>query len=170
MPGRPSAPVEFIAGANMGFRKEVFKAIGGFQAGRRRAHDMECILRARAQGFSIFFEPRAIVQHIPKRTRLSTIFRYAAKHASETILLRQRFRDVLRTPSILRSPFLLLFSAPLIALHITVGIYCANLARVKQLHTLPIVYALKIAWCCGAASGLLRKRNSLPRVQGEKTL
>ena len=154
MPGKKRGFIPFIAGANMGFRRSVLEDVQGFQEAKRFADDMELILRARARGYRIYFEPKAIVVHDPERTTLSALLKYAARHASETIKLRQEYRLLLRTPFILQSPFLILLTAPLIALNVTLRIYLLNLSLMKRFWAAPIVVALKLAWCWGAARGL----------------
>ncbi len=157
MPGRKARPVEFIAGSNMGFRKSVFEELSGAQTGRKCAEDTEFILRARLKGYRIYFVPDAVVTHDHNRTTLAKIFRYSSEHASVTILLRDQYRSLLRTPFVLRSPALILMTAPVIALKVTAGIYLSNLRQAKYFWTAPMVFALKLAWCWGAACGLRRQ-------------
>jgi GT2 family glycosyltransferase len=154
MPGRKARPVESIAGANMGFRRSVFEELNGSQEGRRCAEDMELILRARLKGYRIYFVPDAIVTHDHDRITMASIFRYSPKHASITILLRNQYRLLMRTPFVLRSPALILIAAPIIALKVTASIYLSNLCLLKHFWTAPMVFALKLAWCWGAARGL----------------
>jgi GT2 family glycosyltransferase len=157
MSGRKAGPVEFIAGSNMGFRKSVLKELNGSQEGRRCAEDMELILRARLKGYRIYFVPDAVVTHDHDRTTLAKILKYSLEHASVTILLRNQYCSLLRTPFVLRSPALILMAAPVIALKVTAGIYMSNLHLAKYFWTAPMVFALKLAWCWGAACGLRRQ-------------
>jgi GT2 family glycosyltransferase len=106
IPGCKRRPVEFIAGANMGFRRSVLDELGGFDAKVKTAEDMEFILRARSKGYRIYLACDAIVTHDHNRTNLDTVFKYSAKHAAETILLRNKYRSLLGTPFVLRSSFL----------------------------------------------------------------
>ena len=158
MPSRKPGPVDFIAGANMGFRRAVIEEVGGFAENLRHAEDMEFILRARGKGYRPCFEPEAVVTHLPDRITLAQIIRHAARHAEHTILLRQRHRRTLRTPFLLRSPALLLAGAPLIALKVTAGIYAGDRKLLRLWWTAPVVYATKLAWCAGAARALRQHR------------
>jgi glycosyltransferase involved in cell wall biosynthesis len=158
MPGRKGDSREFIAGANMGMKRTVLEEINGFEEGRRTAEDMEFILRARQKGYRIYFASDAIVTHDPDRSSLSAIFKYSSEHASATILMRKQYRSLLRTPFVLRSPILILLTAPIIALRVTLGIYLGNLNIIKLFWTAPAVYGLKMAWCWGAARGLWKER------------
>jgi GT2 family glycosyltransferase len=154
MPGRKPGKVEFIAGANMGFRRTVLDELDGFDEDIRMAEDMELILRARLKGHRIHLAADAIVTHDHDRTTLGSVFRYSAKHASATILLRNKYRSLLGTPFVLRSAFLTVMAAPVIALKVTLGIYLRNPRLAMLFWTAPLVYALKLAWCWGAACGL----------------
>lgn len=154
MPGRKEGPAEFIAGANMGIRRLLFEEVKGFPDEYPMGPDMHFILKARQAGYQIHFVPEAFVIHSHNRTSLLSILRYAANHASETIILRNRYRLLMSTPFVLRSPVLLLAAAPLIALKVTADIYVKNINNAKFIWTAPVVYALKLAWCWGAARGL----------------
>jgi GT2 family glycosyltransferase len=154
MPCQRAGPVALIAGANMGFRREVLEDVGGFRDSRGYAEDIEFILRARARGYAPYFDPRAIVTHDPDRSTLRGIFAYSASHAASTVHLRNTYRDVLHTPGLLRSPVLLLAAAPAIALAVTLRIYLSSPWLARCFWTAPIVYGLKFAWCVGAAQGL----------------
>jgi GT2 family glycosyltransferase len=158
MPGLPAGYTDFIAGASMGFRRSVLVELGKFKEGCKAADDTELILRARSQGYRPYFVPEAVAWHEPQRTTLAQIVQYSALHASVTIALRNQYRVLLRTPWVLRSPWLLLITAPLIALKVTAGIYLANRNLIKTWWTAPMVYALKLAWCWGAFRGLRQLR------------
>lgn len=154
MPGRAAGNVDSIAGANMGFRRSLLDDLGAFDERILCGPDMEMILRARAKGYSIYFEPEAVVTHDPMRTSLVEILQYSSIHAASTILLRYQYRELLRTPFVLRYPALLLAASPLIALKVTSGIYLGNRKLMRHIMTFPVVFALKLSWCWGAARSL----------------
>ncbi len=154
MEGRKAGSIDFVAGANMGFRRSLFEELKGFPDGHVFSPDMQFILKARQAGYQICFVPEANVTHDHERTSLSGIIRYSVDHASETIHFRNRYRLLLHTPFIFRSPWLILAAAPVIALKVTAGIYLGNIKNVRFLLTAPVVYVLKLAWCWGAARGL----------------
>jgi glycosyltransferase involved in cell wall biosynthesis len=163
MPGQKEGPKDFLVGANMAFHRSVLKELDGFKSCEEDvcdASDMEIILRARSKGYSTFFEPAAIVMHDPNRTSMSDILKYSAVHSAVTIHLRNRYRELLNTPFILLSPFLLIAAAPVVALKVTAGIYLSNPKLARYISTAPVVYALKLAWCWGAASSLRKKRRA----------
>ena len=156
LPGRPGGPIEFIAGANLGVRRNVIAELNGFREDMLLAGDMDLILRARMKGYGAVFFPDAVVTHAPNRKTTSSLMEYAARHAAVTIVLRQEYSALLRTPGIFYSRALLLSLAPLIAFKTTLGIYWGNRRLIRHIGTIPLVFALKLAWCKGAVTGLAR--------------
>jgi GT2 family glycosyltransferase len=153
MKRRKTAEMESLAGANMGLRPSVLRDLGGFDE-KSKAPDWELMLRARSKGYPIYFAPEAVVLHDPDRKSLASILRHSSDHASQTILLRNKYRSILRTPFVLRSPALLFFLAPLIALVTTLKIFLTNWNLIRYSQTAPLIYAQKLAWCWGAAKSL----------------
>jgi N-acetylglucosaminyl-diphospho-decaprenol L-rhamnosyltransferase len=87
----PAAP-EWLSGACMLVRREVFEALGGFDDGFfLYCEDMDICTRARAAGHAVLFTPAVEVHHAggqsAPRTSLYPVLaasrrRYASKHAS----------------------------------------------------------------------------------------
>jgi GT2 family glycosyltransferase len=152
-----------IAGGNMGIRRSLLEQLGGFDEASR-VPDMEFLFRAWSRGHRVRFVPRAVIIHDPDRTNLAAVLRNASEHASEMILLRNRFAALLRTPFLLRSPELVLLASPLIALTGTFRVYWNNPGLARYFWTGPLVFAQKLAWCWGASQGLRRKPPARPRL------
>ncbi len=151
--GNASRFVSFIAGANMGYRKEVFDTISSFKPGYA-IPDMELILRAREIGYAIYFSPEAIVTHDQRRGNFDKILQHASHASFHTIQLRNKYATLLKTPFVLKSSALVLLFSPIIALVKTVEIFCENRLLLQVLLTAPAVFLLKLAWCWGAFKGL----------------
>lgn len=151
MPGKNSRRIDFIAGANMGFHRTVLDNLRRFQEGRKIASDTEIVLRARKEGYRISFSPKAIVFHDPVQMNLTQILKQSSRHGAASILLRNQFKSILKTPYILRSPFLIIFMMPIISLGVLMKIYFSNSKLLRRCQTAPIVYLMKIFWCWGAA-------------------
>lgn len=166
--GNKSRFVDFIAGANMGMRRNFYEVVGGFSKTNPMAHDMDIVLRARAKGYRILRAKDSVVVHDPDRDSLGTILQYASIHAENTILLRKKYRRVLKTPVVFKSPLLILLVSPFVSFWVTLGIYLRNPLNLFHWKTIPIVGATKMAWCWGAALGLSRsfKRKSLLAEKG----
>lgn len=154
LPGRKRRYTKFIAGANMAFQRDALKKLGGFRGTLRCAEDMDLALRAVKEKSTILFEPDSNVMHHHVRKRFKSVFSYYVYHGSKSIILRQRYRHFMWTPFVLQSPLLLILGAPMIALMVTMEIYLRNPRLARLLHTAPLVYILKLAWCWGAARGL----------------
>lgn len=161
LPGRPAREVGFAPGANMGMRRSGIDATGLPDARCRYAYDTDLILRARERGFAVRFCPESVVLHDPppERSRFTVVLKYAADHAAATILLRRRHRNLLRTPLVLGSPFLLALASPVIAVVATFRIFTRDCVVLQFWQTAPVVFLLKLAWCWGAARGLWRLRH-----------
>ena len=111
---------------------------------------MEIALRARQQGYLIYFADDAVVIHEPDYCQLKEILRYPQDHATETIKLRYQYKDLLGTPFILRSAMMLRLLSPVIAMQKIFEIYFGNIRNLKYIKTLPLVFLLKLVWCWGA--------------------
>jgi hypothetical protein len=153
MPGRRSGPVDFIAGANMGFRRQVLDKLGGFDDEKKLAGDMHVCLKARSKGHIPYLTQDGVVVHDPDYLTAAGAVRSAHAHAAVTILLRAEFRALLGTPFILRSPLLLRLLSPAIAAAVTARIYWGNRRLLRWFWTVPLVWFLKLTWCWGAAAG-----------------
>jgi GT2 family glycosyltransferase len=145
--------VGFIAGANMGFRRETLRVVGGFRE-EFSIPDMELILRARKQGYKIFFHPECRILHNPIRGGLNSVLAHVRSYSKITIQLRNQYRDLLDTPFFLRSPQWLLIFTPMIAAGKTLQIYFGDSHLFRWIHTAPLVFLLKFNWCLGAFQGL----------------
>ena len=157
MPGKKNLTRGFIAGANMGLKREVFEAVGGFQEMKALAFDTEFIFRCRKKGYKLHFASEAVVEHDPEDITLLGFFKHSIEHAFRTIQLRNEHKVFLRTPFFLQSRELILLAAPLISMGVTLNIYMQNINLLKLFWTIPLVYGAKLAWCIGAARGLQRR-------------
>jgi GT2 family glycosyltransferase len=73
--------------ANMLYRRDVIAAVGGFRARYREDSDLAfSVLEA---GYRIVFEPRAVVEHPPRRETLRFYFQKANRRRFEGLLLRR---------------------------------------------------------------------------------
>jgi GT2 family glycosyltransferase len=162
MSGRGRGKPQFVAGANMAIQRKTLETLGGFSRELLVAHDMEFCLRFRSTGRRVYFASDAVVLHDPERRSLRKLLEYSEKHARSTILLRQRYRTVLNTPFLLRSPCLIALAAPIIACKSTLEIFLRNARAARHLRTAPFVYVSKLAWCLGAARSLWRVERGRP--------
>jgi glycosyltransferase involved in cell wall biosynthesis len=158
MPGRKSGPVDFLAGANMGFRRSVLGELGGFDDEMILAGDMKLCLQARSMGYQPILNQEAVVVHDPVYITMPRAVKSSYAHAAQTVLLRNEYRSLLGTPFVLKYPLLLVLASPLIALSVTLKIYFKNPRLLSTFWTAPGVFFLKLVWCFGAARGLKQSK------------
>lgn len=151
---KPVDSIHFLAGANMGLRREVLEAIGKIPE-TITSFDTSIAFHALQKGYSIRYSPIPTVLHQPDYKSIRSLWNYEIKRANVTIQLRYQFRSILRTPFYLQRSWLLLFLSPLIALGRTSQVF-TKAPIYHWFHTFPIVLALKFAWCWGSFKGLKR--------------
>lgn len=158
IPAGEIRPVKMIVGANMGFRRDVLKELGGFSNEFPLTDDMDISCRAGLNGYELLFIPHASVLHNHNRISLPLMLKSAFRTGCSSILLRNKYSELMNTPFILRSPLLLLLTSPLIALKATGDIYLKNSYLRNFVKTFPVVYMLKMAWSIGAFVSLRKQK------------
>ena len=153
MEGMKEREVGFIAGANMGFHKEVLDKVGNFEP-RAPNPDTNLILRVRKEGYPVWFYPKAKITHAPQKGGFRNIIKQTIRYSSNTILLRNKYAEMLSTPYFLKNSLLLILLSPFLAVGKTMQIFLTNIHLLKYIHALPGVLILKFAWCIGAYQGL----------------
>ena len=78
-------------GGGLGVRRELFRALKGFDEGLPYLHDTDFCWRAQLQGHVIQFVPEAVL-HVRFRESLSSIYRQARAYAEYNVLLYKRYR------------------------------------------------------------------------------
>lgn len=131
---------------------------GGFDPQLRHTEDMDFTLRLRAQGWTLWFEPRARVYHRPTRVTLRQFWTYARCGGVDSIRMRLRYAKACSMPFWSYWPWAWCLGAPGIAALRTVQIYAHTPGLWRHLRCLPWVFMHKLAWCYGAADGLRSAR------------
>ncbi|PZS18307.1 MAG: hypothetical protein DLM54_08580 [Acidimicrobiales bacterium] len=82
--------LQYATTANMGVRRGLFDALGGFRARYFTGNDLDFTWRAQLAGATLYFEPRAVVhRRLPQR--LGLVARRQASYSSEAPLLYQDY-------------------------------------------------------------------------------
>jgi glycosyltransferase involved in cell wall biosynthesis len=149
--GNNSGYKDFIAGANMGFQREVLRELEDFKniSTGRHSDDLDLILQAREKNYHPYFASDVTVYHYPPRRNLLSSMKHFTARGRTSILLRNKYAGLLNTPFILKSSLLILPASPVIALKVTAGIYLQR-EFWKYICNAPLVYLYKLAWCYGA--------------------
>ena len=145
---------------NLSVSRNVFEKVGDMDESisGATAEDSDWSVRMRQAGYQLYFEPRAIVQHAPTRTRWGDLITHWRNRGRNSIIVRLRYSEDFKTPKFAKSAFWLLFLSPFIAAAVTACIYVKPIFW-RHWRYLPIVYVSKIVYCVGAADTV---RKGLP--------
>jgi len=149
---------EQLPSLNLSFRRKVWEEVGPFDERYPlpSGEDADWTTRARLMGYTLYFEPQAVVTHCPNRTSFKDFWDHAVNFGQYSVKVDERYREILGLPFIFRYWWLLLLVSPVMALWITARIF-RNRQLWHFLHTLPAIYVAKIGWCWGASKRLRGK-------------
>ena len=161
LPSHVPAQYPVLPTCNVSMRRAAFEQVGLFDKDLTFDEDADWMMRARRKGFTLRFYPRARIWHRTQRSSFHATISHAELWGSYSIITRHRYRDLQPLPSVLARWWSLLGCSPLIAAAVTAGIYARNPRTFRYLHTSPVVFLAKMAWCWGAARRL--KKGLWPR-------
>ena len=162
LPFTPAGPRPYLSAANLSIRREVIEKAGEMEAHLTRAEDLEWTVHLRAMGYTLYFDPQAVVFHDPPRRTLTAVWRHWTRDAHDTLSVRLQYAPLLQTPRLARHRLLFLWGAPLVAAWATARTFGHPQTLVQYGYTLPVVYLTKLAWCWGAFK-------HFPARQGQQT-
>ncbi len=144
---------DYLPTLNFSLRREVVDDVGGIDEGflRPAGEDTEWTTRMRLAGYTLHFEPRAVVYHHHPRYKLHALFEHAYRFGYNSVKVSPRYADVLHSPIFFRNPLLLSLLIPFLAFGATLKVMAA---APRYASTLPIVYLTKLAWGAGAIQRL----------------
>jgi GT2 family glycosyltransferase len=149
---------KFMPTLNLAVHREVIEKVGLMDESLPRGQDIEWTARMTLAGYSLLFQPSAVVEHLPPRQDLETLRRYVRKSGYYTIRVRHRYPGVFQTPGILKNAIVLQVLAPLIAAYTTLKIVVKTSEVRKHIKIIPYIYLQKLSWCYGAAEGLKARK------------
>lgn len=138
---------------NLAIRRNVFLKVGGFDERypRPAGEDSDLTFRLHLRGYSLIFNPEAIVAHVPPRENFKDLLSHAYYRGKYSITMDPRYAGKIGLPGALRTKAFILIAAPLIAIALTLRIFTSNWRSFQYIITLPALYASKFAWCIGAS-------------------
>jgi GT2 family glycosyltransferase len=148
----PAGTRQELPSLNLAIRKSVLDEIGGFDEHISPTEDSYLTTRLRQHGYTLHFDPRIAVDHLPNRRTAAAVFRHTWRHGYHTIKVDPRWREFLRLPFPFHHRKILFLTAPAIALYVTLGIYRADRKVWQWLYVAPAIYALKITYCWAAVA------------------
>jgi GT2 family glycosyltransferase len=152
---------EFLDSASVGERKnmgtlnfcvsrEVVDKVGLMDERLARGQDTEWTLRMRHHGYSLHFVPDAVIKHRPAVASLSKILRTWYRSGFFNASVRQVYRELISPPPFYQWPLVLRLLSPVIGFGVTLRIFARNPKLWRYLHTFPVIFLSKVAWCLGA--------------------
>lgn len=150
--GRPAGPRAYLPTLTLAVRRAAADAAGSCDESMPRCEDMDWTIRMARAGYGLWFAPDAVVAHRPGASAPGVRAKWA-ESGYYSAMVRRRYPDVAyrsQAGALLARPWLLRLLSPLIALAATARILSAP-GMWRYLHTAPVVWLTKVAWCWGAA-------------------
>jgi hypothetical protein len=147
----PAGERRNLGSLNLLVDRSVLPIVGPMDERLRRGQDTEWSLRMRRCGYRLHFEPMAVVTHAPDVRTVGAVWRAWVASGRYNGWIRGQYRDVIPVPPLYDRPALLLALSPAIALAVTARIFVVSPGLLRYAHTVPVVYATKVAWCLGAS-------------------
>lgn len=149
LPSTPAGPRPYLATANLSVQRAAAERVGPMDESLERAHDLAWTVRLRSLGYTLTFEPRAVVIHDPPRLTWRSVMDHWTGDARDTLRVRLRYCRLLNTPRLAGHRSAFLWGAPAVAAWATIRTF-SHRGSWSYLHTLPAVYLTKMAWCWAA--------------------
>ena len=140
----------YLVTANMSVHRNVVDDVGNMCPDLARADDLQWTTRFRKHGYPLYFDPQAIVLHLPPRHTWSALWHHWVSDAPDTIRVRLEWADMLNTPSLAFHRNVFLWGMPFVSLWATWRTFDHWQTWRQYWHTLPIVFLTKMAWCLSA--------------------
>lgn len=145
---------QILPSLNFIVRRQVFSKLGGFNVKYPfpAGEDADLTLRLRRAGYTLHFEPHATVHHQPPRTRLTDLLRHSFLMGRYSTKVDPRYADEQGLPRWMRTPVMLIVSAPFMAGSVTLRVFRNKSTLDRYWFTIPAVFLAKLAWCAGAST------------------
>jgi glycosyltransferase involved in cell wall biosynthesis len=166
LPSTPAGPPRgfHLSAASLCLEKALLTGAGGFDETLVCGEDFDLMMRLVRAGHGMYFEPAARAAHRHGRTDMRGFLRHAAAWAPDSVAVRRRHADLLKTPRVLGSPLALRVLSPLIALAAAGRIWARHPELLRDAATFPAVFVAKVVWCWAAARGLSAAHGARGRV------
>jgi GT2 family glycosyltransferase len=155
----PPGPRSTLASFSLLVPRPVWRAVGGFDEKFKFAagEDLDLSVRIALGGRALYFEPRAVVRHRPTRVSWRSLWQHDFRSGTQSIVVRRQYADYYQTRDWMLMPWGWMVLSLAIALVRTVQIY-AGTPRLWRYWRCGFWVALsKLAWCWGAAAGLMQQ-------------
>jgi len=135
-----------VGSLNLGVRREAWNQVGPFDEDLITSEDYDWILRARAQGQEVYFEPSAAVEHADVRTDRRALERHAAWYGRHFNAFRRHHPGVFDSGPSWQSRRRLAMTRPLKAWISSLQIFLDHPQLRPAWRAFPGVVAFKMTW------------------------
>lgn len=157
----PPGPRFYLPSCSLSIRRDIFLALGCFDERFKLAagEDYDLSLRLRRQGYRLFCETGASIEHRHLRTTARTMWQHLRAFGREHIKFWEAYPDFLtaghRIQKLRPWAGVIFALAPLLALRDALKLYAQNASARRAWLLLPGVVWGKLAWYWGIAEALL---------------
>jgi glycosyltransferase involved in cell wall biosynthesis len=147
-----------VSSLNLLVTKEVINKVGLFNEDLPRSHDVEWSCRIRRAGYEIYFSPDAELIHLPRPKTWSAVFEKFYRSGFYSSRVRLSCRDMFDTPWFFDHPLVFGLLFPFLSAVAVLQTFTRNRGMWRYLHTAPMLFACKVAWCLGASHQIRSSR------------
>ena len=148
----PAGSRDSVSALNLLVAREIVDAVGVFNPRLPRSEDVEWSGRVRRAGFEIHFSPQAELIHLPEPRGWRAVLPKFYRSGFYSSRVRVSFQDVFGTPWFFGHRAILLALSPFLSAGAVLRIFARNRGVLRYVHTAPMLFVCKMAWCLGAAA------------------
>lgn len=147
----PAGPRSSVPSLNLAIARQVFDRVGLFNQDLPRSHDVELSCRIRRAGYEIYFSPDAEMIHLPQTGNIRAMCAKFFKSGYYSSGVRANYPDVLNTPWFFGHSLIFSLLSPILSIAAISKTFAQNLSMLRYVHTIPLLFMCKMAWCWGAS-------------------
>lgn len=151
---------EYAPTLNFSARRAVFAEVGLFDESFPGAagEDVDLTLRIHFAGYTLHFVPHVTISHQPNRNSFTKLVARSFIFGRNMLKVFWRYREQRPLAFSHRYPSVLALGAPILAAGVTLKIFLTSPPLWRYGHTLPAIFAAKIAWRLGGAYQLWKSK------------
>jgi glycosyltransferase involved in cell wall biosynthesis len=153
----------YLATLNLAIHRDVINKVGLLNEDLLRGQDIEWTSRMALAGYSLLFDPKAIIEHHPNRHSFDELWKDNYKSGYYMIAVRRQYPEIFYMPSVLNLLLTWRIFKPLIATFTTIKIILRSKEIQQYPKIFPYIFQLKVAWCDGAIRRLKDEKNEIKK-------
>lgn len=159
---QPAGPRRQLPSLNFSIRRELLAQFNGFSESFPKAagEDSHLSARLRQAGYTLWFSPEAMVEHIGWRTTGRTVLAHAHLFGQYTVWLHPDMQAFIRPPFFFGHWLLMVLATPPLAGWITGRMFLRQRRMLRYWLLLPGIYLAQVAWGLGVTRTLWRRQKN----------